>query len=674
MKALTKAGLASLSLVGLLAVGVLNPLSDRYRQRLQTLASIHLEQRSLSRILHFPEAHPDHAAQLQHLYPTAPTASHPSGFYPQPFSLHLTSLDPHTVVRYTLDGSLPTHHSPRYQTPLTLTQATTLRFRSFRTNRLPSPTITHHYWIGDRSHLPILAIAMDPNGLADPHLGIYQQFREKGSLWQRQASFEYLRPQQQPASQFTWPGLVQIHGKTSRRNPKKSWRLTYDPSHLQASGINSVRPVHPLLPPGAMGWANFPGITQRTLVLRNGGSEPDWTIALRNQLFDRLYRQVGGVVAPSEWVNLSINGQFWGIYQLYDHLNPDFLTQTFGPGDYELLKVWLCSRADHKQGVPACYRAMRGSLAHWNQTQDFFRASNPQSPRFLAEAERWVDGDNLIDYVVFHLYNGNTDWPFNNAYFFRRLGRGHPSEMGQVNRRWRWIAWDQDGGFLDSEIDSLSNLMRPDPPRNKRNRNTIVIQRLLENPSFRQRFVRRLCDRLNFTLQPEAVEARLDQILAEVGADRSLENQRWQPTVSQDVSERRIEQIRRFARDRPSVLRKLVQRQWNLGPSQRLRLANSPPEGGRLKVNQIPLPPAPSQTRPQSSAAPPTAAAAWEGEYFSGLPLTITAEPAEGYTFVGWSDSPQQSNPQQSNPQITVTLTPLMDRQFTARYRKISFP
>ncbi|MBU9713509.1 InlB B-repeat-containing protein [Evansella tamaricis] len=29
----------------------------------------------------------------------------------------------------------------------------------------------------------------------------------------------------------------------------------------------------------------------------------------------------------------------------------------------------------------------------------------------------------------------------------------------------------------------------------------------------------------------------------------------------------------------------------------------------------------------------------WSGIYFNGVPITITAEPNEGYSFIGWGDN-----------------------------------
>ncbi len=54
--------------------------------------------------------------------------------FPDNQEIVLGCADPLAVIRYTLDGSMPTSHSERYEKPLTINAATTIRFVAFRDN------------------------------------------------------------------------------------------------------------------------------------------------------------------------------------------------------------------------------------------------------------------------------------------------------------------------------------------------------------------------------------------------------------------------------------------------------------------------------------------------------------------------------------------------------------
>jgi hypothetical protein len=67
-------------------------------------------------------------------------------------------------IRYTLDGTVPTQKSPRYDKPLVFTNSTELRARNFQPGLFPGPTTTHSYVqlhpnvLSFRSTLPVMVL------------------------------------------------------------------------------------------------------------------------------------------------------------------------------------------------------------------------------------------------------------------------------------------------------------------------------------------------------------------------------------------------------------------------------------------------------------------------------------------------------------------------------------
>jgi hypothetical protein len=88
--------------------------------------------------------------------------SRPSGSFTAPFTVELSSGAADGVIRYTLDGTLPTSNSPVYAAPLLITNTAHVRARAYRERLLPGPPRSEAYLglftnvVGFTSTLPVL--------------------------------------------------------------------------------------------------------------------------------------------------------------------------------------------------------------------------------------------------------------------------------------------------------------------------------------------------------------------------------------------------------------------------------------------------------------------------------------------------------------------------------------
>ncbi len=98
--------------------------------------------------------------------------SHPGGTFTAPFTLTLTNALAGAVIRYTLDGRLPTRASPEYAAPLVITNSAYVRARAYREGLLPGPPRSEAFLMlntnvaGFTSTLPVLV--MDTFGRDTP--------------------------------------------------------------------------------------------------------------------------------------------------------------------------------------------------------------------------------------------------------------------------------------------------------------------------------------------------------------------------------------------------------------------------------------------------------------------------------------------------------------------------
>ena len=249
-------------------------------------------------------------------------------------------------------------------------------------------------------------------------------------------------------------------------------------------------------------------------------------------------------------------------------------------------------------------------------------------PQDYAHVAAQVDLDNFIDYFLIQIYTGNTDWPHHNVLQFR----AH-TPAG----RWQWLFWDTDNGFaadgysnLETNlVDVVLHTQRPET----QGRDTLLLRRLLENETFRERFLLRASELLETTLAPENVIAHIDALAAELAPDVQYEAERWPTPGEWDTH---VEKLRSFARERHEIMRAQLVAGFGLQGTYPLTL-NPPIEGqGTLAVWGQPL-----------EALP------WTGVTFIGVPVEVTAVPDPGYHFAGWKP-PQMG----ASPTLTVT-TPL---------------
>jgi hypothetical protein len=196
--------------------------------------------------------------------------------------------------------------------------------------------------------------------------------------------------------------------------------------------------------------------------------------------------------------------------------------------------------------------------------------------------------------------------------------------------------WDSDNAFgaepegrVDlNMIQYVLDYVRPETG----GRDTLLLRKLLENPTFRWQFLSRTADLLNTALASSSVVAHIDAIAAELGPDMAYETMRW-PLGSVEWQSN-VQEMRDFARDRPDWVRQHIVERFGLNGTTQLTF-NQPASGsGYTAVNGSLMPDLP-----------------WQGTFFQDLAIQVTAVPTPGYRFAGWDppDLPQ-------SPVVTLTV------------------
>ena len=553
-----------------------------------------------------------------------PVFSPPGGCYDWDIQLKIRSPNPDARVIFTIDGSVPTHTTGEICThPIHLSAATpavtVIRARTVLPGGQLGPVVSASYFVGMPADLPMMSLIIDPGDLWSPERGIHANYREKGEAWERPVDITYVDGDR--SSGFHIPAGVRIHGDTSRSFDKMPLRLYFRREY----GVSRLE--YPL-------FADSEVRSFKRLVLHSGGQDwqsfPDmnWTL-MRNQLVARLALQLDGYAARSQSALLFINGQPWGIYQIRERLDRHFLMGHYSVESADFLKdpQWL----EHQV-------IDMGDSEHWDHLLEFVEAHNLADPSNYAYVESQVDLANFIDYHILQIYIANIDWPFHNMQQFRPRVQGG---------RWHWIFWDTDQSFGAYPTSVNSNVMDwvlDDNHPDTGGRDTLLLQKLLENPTFFDRFLSRTADLLSTALAPASVIAHIDALAAELEPDIAYEAMRWSSSVDWEAS---VRELQSFARHRPDFVRRHMVQAFHLDGTVHLTFAPPASGSGTVAVDGTLLDDLP-----------------WEGVYFQGVPVQVIAAPAPGYRFAGWDppDIPQ-----------TPTITLMVDtaRTLTPRFEAL---
>ena len=371
--------------------------------------------------------------------------------------------------------------------------------------------------------IPTISIVTDINNLfshgTDPDSGgiyIYTGAPansggfEIGKGWERPASVEYFNSDGSKGFQIDC-GL-RIHGGHSRRpekTPKHSFRIVfrseYGASKLNYSFFGDESP------------SSFNSIVLRATYgnswLHRSASERNHAQLIHDLWAKDTQLDMGHPSGHGLFVNLYINGIYWGIYNPTERIDKDFAETYFGGDaeDYDVIK-------DYGE-------VSDGNITAWNEMMDLadegledninyqrIQGKNPDGS-YNPQYKAYLDIVNFIDYMIINFYGANWDWDQHNWIAIRN--RNNPG------KGFKFFCWDTEHILenVSSNVLSLNNNHRPSG----------LFQKLCANEDFRRLFA----DRVQLhcynggALTPEASTERWLKRADEIDLAIIAESARW---------------------------------------------------------------------------------------------------------------------------------------------------
>jgi hypothetical protein len=484
--------------------------------------------------------------------------SHEALVTQQPFQLTL-STQHNGTIHYTTNGSWPTPESTPYTGPIAINQTTVIQAQVFDAAGNPVGEMqTNSYIIANYEQtIPVFSVVTDWSYLNTLHANPQQRSRE----WERPINLEYFAPGGQ--RQFDVKAGIRIHGNFSRLfSPKKSYRFYF---RQEYGGPEQIE--YPF-------FEDTPVTKFDTLVLRAGFQD---TFVHRNiperadrhhtakyisdQVARNLHRDMGQPIAHGRWVLLYLNGEFWGLYNLTEYIDLDFLRSYSEPeAEWDI----IVKESGWENGQWYSREEMRdGGYGGWLENQNWMGSADFTKWESIGEWEWRVDKENIFSYMFLQAYVQHTDWPGANWVVYRRWDSGADGN----EQKWRMMVWDTEdsfGGGEDNRVD-MNTLERVYSPHDSITR--ILEKAFIGSCYLKNDFVQRAREYLGIEnlnnrpanevgqLSKERVKAEITRQADLVRPFIALETQRWAPDLpGVDIFNQNIANMLHFVDVREEVI------------------------------------------------------------------------------------------------------------------------
>lgn len=519
-------------------------------------------------------------------YAEAPQLTVQGGMHRQGVKVGFT-LSADATVYYTTDGSEPTVTNGTAYTgqEIELYKTTVLRAKAFPVNPMyhASATTTGTYLINTYHEVPVVSVIVDPDLLWNEEYGLLAEgdiIKEKaGKLPFENSTYRKVKDASIPyegymeyydidGTQVFSQGIdISTAGDFSLDLPQKSFKVRakaeYGPKTF-AAALFEDRPF----------------TEYKSLVLRNCGNDGVWTRVV-DGFQSRLMDAYGSIVIHQAWkpVAVYLNGIYWGHMDLRERVDRYFVAQ------HEGLPL---EEADNMDILVGSGSVEYGSNKEFKAMIKKLKASDPaNNPEDRAYLDANVDVENLLEYMAFEMFFGNSD--IGNTRFYRL--HGTDPETGEPYK-WKWIAYDLDYGLFDSSFNSPWSYTKAKGMGQKNIDNTCFLT-ALKVPEYKDMFLKKLGD-IYQMFTTEFLLSMLDECVAELHPDTEmkLHFNRWAEYHDKMVAiewptsyasayaywESRLNRLRNVLKKRPNLLWTMVKEQFELTDAQMIEYFGPQPE------------------------------------------------------------------------------------------------
>lgn len=435
-------------------------------------------------------------------------------------------------IFYTVNCEEPTTSSNLYTGPVRLTKTTVIRAMCIKDGCTASGIVDLTYIINENHTLAVASLVTTPENLWDYYHGIYvegpnasSEFPYVGAnYWQQWEKPATVSLYETNGDGFSSPCGIRIFGAYSRALDMKSFSCFFR-SEYGASYLN-----YALF--GDEGLDSY-----KAFLFRNTGQD-QYKARMRDPLLTGITASATNVVVQKyRPVVLYLNGEFWGVYFIREKINENFVAGNFNVSKDDVTLT----------------RANGTGCKEYQDLMDYVRSHDLTVKEYYDYVSSVVDIDEYIDYIVAEICICNTD--NGNIKFFKT-----------TEGKWTWIMFDVDQSFRSADYNTVSEHLNPAGTGSLDRFSTLLINRLLKNDSFKDKFLKRMGWQLTNVWSPANVNAAVDAIYEQIKPEMPRDCQKWDSTMAK--WEEQVQAIRDFANIRVSYVVKHAKSYFKLSDEQ----------------------------------------------------------------------------------------------------------
>lgn len=455
-----------------------------------------------------------------------------SGFYQESVTVQI-SAPLNAALHYTLDGETPSAKDPIFPADgLTLHETATLRVKAFADNAVSSETVSATYFVNDEQLTPVVSLITDNQYLFDSKTGALVKGTGSTPNYEKELEYpvniEYFNLD--GVCEINQMGTFSISGHSATVNAQKSIALFARKAYGKDTFQFNPFPTRDYT-------------SYKSILLRSTNSDA-YATRLRDVVASSLAEDEGILYQDAVCIQVYINGQYWGHYNLREKINKYFIAQYEGVTDeYDIDSIDILARTGRDQFV------QNGSNEDWLTLCDFCKTKDLNDPENLRYVEDRLDIDSLFTHAAYEIILGNVD--FTNVRVYRVPGG-----------KWKYLLFDVEACWRGLDKTPLEYYIKPVSGKVQGFRHE-PLNALLNVPAMKARFLERVAELLEKHFKWPDVEARfnlwtdiLEQILPRhIARWRNLSLDDWHTNVSA---------VKHYARLRPMKIPELLQKAMKL--------------------------------------------------------------------------------------------------------------
>jgi len=603
-----------------------------------------------------------------------------SGIYDE-FDLEMYCPVDCEAIYYTLDGTIPTRKSTKYEGPIHLTDRTgspeilaarkdynaesdyvpvnrIVKGHVFRAiacfeDGTESEITNGTFIVGQNrwelyGNAPIISLITDPENMVNEETGIlvlgksYQEwleedpdninepdwkvhgnFSNKGKEWERPIALEYMPVDGNNVSADMG---VRIKGGSTRTYMQKSLKF-YAREEYGAKNLKAE-----LIPGNVTSATGEPITKYKNFVLRNGGNDSNFG-KLRDPLIQTLVYDRQFDTQQSTPCVAFLNGEYWGLYAITEDYTDAYIETNYGVDKKNVVIVKKGEIDEGKDEDISLYEDL-----YW-----FITSNDMSDDALFKQAAEMIDMRGFLDYAALCLYIDNHDSMFDDNNWSIWRAREADGETPWSDGKWRFLLYDNEysSGIYDGgkgfDVDTISaNLARMENSANEYDSDYPLIDifnSLYQNDQFKNDLILTMCDLRNVNFSPNNFSEVFGKIaptyrklagdsIWRYGPDWVVE---WNDP--NDYYGQKLEEVKTYFNGRYQAFPDIMRSAFHLGKMTPVTLKVSDANLGGIRLNQseIDFSKLMNQT--------------FSGEYFKDCSITLEAMPKGESKFVEWKVS-----------------------------------